>query len=68
MLATALIALTGWGATEVERNSVWGRELCAELGDPPELFVLYLTAWGLRFIRADMRAANDAALLLLARG
>jgi hypothetical protein len=51
----------------VERNSECARELCAVLGDPPELFGVSYGAWSLRFIRADMRIAKDAALRLLAR-
>jgi hypothetical protein len=67
MLGTALIALTGWGTTELERTSARARELCTALGDPPELFGVSYRAWNLRAIRADMRAAKDAALLLLAK-
>jgi predicted ATPase len=67
MLGTALIALTGWGTTELERTSARARELCTALGDPPDLFGVSYRAWNLRAIRADMRAAKDAALLLLAK-
>ena len=67
MLGPALIAFTGFGTTEVERNSARARELCIALGDPPELFGVSYGAWNLRCMRADMRAAKDAALLLLAR-
>jgi class 3 adenylate cyclase/predicted ATPase len=67
MLGPALIAFTGWGTTEVERSTARARELCAALGDPPELFEASYWSWQLCFIRADMRAAKDAALLLLAR-
>jgi predicted ATPase len=67
MLGPALIASTGWGTTEVERTSARALELCSALGDPPELFGVLYGSWSLRFIRADMRAANAAAMLLLAR-
>jgi predicted ATPase/class 3 adenylate cyclase len=67
MLEPALTALSGWGTTEVERTLTRARELCTALGDPPELFGISYGAWSVRFIRADMRAAKDAALLLLAR-
>ena len=67
MLGPALIALTGWGTTEVERTSARALELCTALGDPPELFGVLYGSWSLRFIRADMRAADAAAMLLLAR-
>jgi class 3 adenylate cyclase/tetratricopeptide (TPR) repeat protein len=68
MLGPALIALTGWGTTEVELTSARALELCAALGDPPELFGVMYASWSLRFIRADMRAAHAAALLLVVRG
>ena len=67
MLGPALIAFTGWGTTEVERNSARASELCTALGHPPELLEASNRSWNLRFIRAEMRAAKDAALLLLAR-
>jgi hypothetical protein len=66
MLGPALIAFTGFGSTEV-RTVARAGELCTELGDPRELFGVLYGAWSLRFIRAEMRAAKDAALLLLAR-
>jgi DNA-binding winged helix-turn-helix (wHTH) protein/predicted ATPase len=67
MLGPALVALSGWGTTEVERNSARARELCTALGDPPELFEVSYGAWILRFTHADMLAAKDDALMLLAR-
>jgi tetratricopeptide (TPR) repeat protein len=67
MLGPALIAFTGFGSTEVERTVARAGELFTELGDPLELFGVSYGAWSLRFIRAEMRAAKDAALLLLAR-
>jgi class 3 adenylate cyclase/DNA-binding winged helix-turn-helix (wHTH) protein/tetratricopeptide (TPR) repeat protein len=68
MLRPCLIAFTGWGTREVERSVARARELCIALGDPPKLFVVsYGWAWSLPWIRAEMRAAKDAALLLLAR-
>jgi class 3 adenylate cyclase/predicted ATPase len=67
MLGPALIAFSGIGTTEVERTVARARELCTALGDPPELLEVSYRSWNLRFVRADMRAAKDAALLLLAR-
>jgi class 3 adenylate cyclase len=67
MLISCLSAFTGYGTTEVERTLARARELCAALGDPPELFAVSYVSWSLQSVRADMRAAKDAALLLLAR-
>jgi predicted ATPase len=67
ILGPCLLAFTGWGTREVERNSAHARELCTALGDPPELFGVSYGLWSVRWARAEMRAAKDAALLLLAR-
>jgi predicted ATPase len=66
-LGPALIALTGWGTPEVERTSARARELSNELGDPPELFGALFVSWVVPFIRAHMRAAYNAALVLIAK-
>ena len=66
-LGPALIALTGWGTPEVQRSFARARELSAALGDPSELFGVLYGSWGVPFIRAEMAAAHDAALALLAK-
>jgi tetratricopeptide (TPR) repeat protein len=67
MLGPCLTAFTGYGTTEVERTVARARELCLALDDPPELFEVSWWSWQLRWARAEMRAAKDAASLLLAR-
>jgi predicted ATPase len=41
-LGSALVAVKGWAAADVERVYTRARELCAQLSDPPELFRSYL--------------------------
>jgi class 3 adenylate cyclase len=76
----ALIAVKGWGASEVERAYVRARGLCQQLGEPPELFHVLFGLWTVHFLRDELRAAlelsqqmlqraqiaNDAALLMFA--
>jgi tetratricopeptide (TPR) repeat protein len=76
----ALIAVKGWGASEVERAYVRARGLCQQLGEPPELFYVLFGLWTVHFLRDELRAAlelgqqmlqraqiaNDAALLMFA--
>jgi predicted ATPase len=63
----AFIAVKGWGAPEVERASTRARELCDRLGNPPELFYALGAVWGVRFIRAELKAAFEVAQQLLQR-
>jgi class 3 adenylate cyclase/tetratricopeptide (TPR) repeat protein len=76
----ALIAMKGWPALEVERTYTRARELCEQLGDPPELFHVLFGLWTVHFLRDELRAAyemgqqllqlaqtaNESALLMLA--
>jgi predicted ATPase len=64
-LGPALIAVTGWATREVEQTLVRARELANQLGDPPQLFGALFLSWVVPFIRAEMRAAHHAALVLI---
>ena len=44
-LGSALIAVKGYAALEVERAYTRARELCERLGDPPELFPALFGLW-----------------------
>jgi predicted ATPase len=66
-IGPAFIPAKGWGAPEVERASSRARELCARLGNPPELFSALFALWGVHFIRADLKTALELAHQLLRR-
>ena len=55
----------GWGSSEVERASTRARELCQQLGDPPELFFVLCGLGGVSFIRAELRTALEIQEQLL---
>jgi hypothetical protein len=42
-LGAALTAVKGYGAPDLEQTFVHSRELCREMGDPPELFLVLRT-------------------------
>jgi class 3 adenylate cyclase len=67
-MGPAFIALKGWGAPEMGRAFARARELCARLGDPPELFPALAGLGNMHLARGEMRAAKGIAeqLLLLA--
>lgn len=44
-LGAALVVTRGYCAPEVEQNGLRARELCAALGDPPELVPVLFTLW-----------------------
>jgi class 3 adenylate cyclase/predicted ATPase len=64
-LGSALIPLKGWSAQEVERAFSRVRELCARLGDPPELFPALLGLFATYLLRAKLRMAYGLAAQLL---
>jgi predicted ATPase len=59
--------IKGWGSSEVERASTRARELCEQLGDPPELFFVLCGLGGVSFIRAELRTALEIQEQLLRR-
>ncbi len=67
ILGLSLRSVEGWAAPEVEPIYVRARQLCGELGDPPELFPVL---WGLTLyhaIRGDLRVFLPLAEQLLAQ-
>src|SRR4029077_959332 len=64
-VGSALIAVKGWAAPEVERVFTRARELCEQLGDPPELFPALLGLWSVYYLRGELRKAYELSELLL---
>jgi class 3 adenylate cyclase/predicted ATPase len=66
-LGSASIPVRGWAALEVEQSYTRARELCEQLGDPPELFPTLMGLWMVYFIRAELRTAYELGEQLLQR-
>jgi len=66
-LGSALTAVKGWPALEVERAFTRAHELCEQLGDPPELFATMFGLWTMYYFRAQLRRAYELAEQLLSR-
>jgi predicted ATPase len=64
-IGPAFIALKSWGAPEMERAFTRARELCALLGDPPELFPVLVGLCATHMVRGEMGPAKAAAEPLL---
>jgi predicted ATPase len=63
-LGPVLIALKGYSAPEVERTYTQARDLCQELGEPPQLFPVL---WGLARVydRRDLHKGRELGKQLL---
>ena len=64
-IGPAFIALKGWGAPEMGRAFARARELCARLGDPPEVFPALNGITATHMVRGEMRAAKEMAAQVL---
>jgi predicted ATPase len=53
VLGVALGVVNGWASPQAERAFSRTRELCKQLGDPPEVFPVLHGLWGVHFIRGD---------------
>ena len=67
VLGSALIAIKGWAAPEVERAFIRARELCEQLGDSAELFPTLFGLFSVYFLRGELRTAYEQAEQLLRR-
>src|SRR5262249_23000081 len=67
VLGPALIAAKGYAALEVELAYTRARELCGQLGDPPELFAALLGLWFTYLLGGKLRQAYELAEELLQR-
>ena len=56
-VGSALSAINGWGAPEVERAYARARELCGRVGHPPELFPTLCGLWSFSSVRGELRTA-----------
>ncbi len=66
-LGPALIITKGWSAHEVLAAYSCARELCARLGNPPELFHVLFGLWTHYFLRDELRKAYGLTEELLER-
>ena len=67
VLGSALIAIKGWAAPEVELAFTRARELCEQLGDSAELFPTLFGLFSIYFLRGELRTAYELAEQLLRR-
>jgi predicted ATPase len=63
----AVIAVKGFAALEVERAYSRARELCDQLGDPPELSRALLGLWAVYYLRGDLPGAYGLGEQLMQR-
>jgi len=61
MLGTALMATRGYGDASVGLTWNRARQLCHELGDPPQLAPVLFGLWTFYVVRAQHRAAQEIA-------
>ena len=64
-LGPALFATQGYAAPEVERVYRRGRELCALVGESPELFSVHWGLWAFHVVRADLELALETGQEML---
>ncbi len=64
--AAAVIATQGWAAPEVEEAYGRARDICAQLGDSPQLFPVLLGLCGFYLMRGEMPVAREMSAQLLA--
>jgi predicted ATPase len=58
-LGTSLRATQGYGALEVEHVYIRARELCQQLGEPPQLFPVLWGLWYFYFVRLELQRARE---------
>ena len=66
-LAAAFAIKGGWGLPEVEGAYARARELCEQLGNPPEFFPALNGLWAMRALRGELPSAHVLAEQLLHR-
>jgi predicted ATPase len=64
-LGASLTVTQGWGAPEVAHAYGRARELCQQLGDPPQLFPVLWGLWSFDLLRAAYQTAQTASAQLL---
>ena len=58
-LGPALMALKGYAAPDVERAYIRARALCAQVGEPRQLFSVLLGLWNCYFVRAELQMGRE---------
>ncbi len=66
-IGPALFASKGRAAPETERAYARARELCEQVGNPPELFPALFGLWLVYLVRGELRRAHELAESLLRR-
>jgi len=65
ILGAALMAAKGYAASEVEKAYIRARELCQQVGETSQLFLILWGLWGVHYVRADLQTAYELAEDLL---
>jgi len=66
-MGVPLIATEGYAAAEVGSVYLRARELCQQLGEPPEIPEVLWGLWSFHLLRADLRTAREIAEEFLRR-
>jgi predicted ATPase len=64
-LGPSLMAIRGYAAPEVEQVYARARELCRQVGEPPQLFPVLWGLWYFYFVRAELQTARELGEQLL---
>lgn len=64
-LGSALVAIKGYAAPEVERAWIWAQELCRQVGETSQLFWVLVGLWNFSFLRAEFPTTRERAEQLL---
>ena len=69
-LAPELIAIKGWGSSEMVGAYTRARELCRRLGDPPEIFPVLCGVCAMHYVLGELQTSKALAeeLLQMAQG
>lgn len=69
-LGSAMVIVKGFAAHEVGQVYAWARELCREVGQPPQIFAVLYGLWGNQLFKSQLEVARKLAteMLALAQG
>lgn len=65
VIGVPLVATKGYGAAEVEKAYARARELCRQVGETPQLFLVLHGLWRFYLVRAELQTAQELATQLL---
>jgi predicted ATPase len=66
-MGSAQFATKGFAAPEAERAFIRARDMCEQLGDPPELFPASFGLWAVYYLRGELPVAYTYAEQLMRR-